>query len=92
VQLDVSVRSVAGKLIKVSGPVHISCLGDFEGLEFGVRQLEEEIAAIVERLQLRELEVLRGKQLAVVGQLAAGMAHELRTPLMLVKVLVQATF
>lgn len=90
VQLDISVRSVAGKLNEVSGPVHISRLGDFERIEFGVRQLEDEISAIVERLQQRELEVLRGEQLAVVGQLAAGMAHELRNPLMPVKVLVQA--
>ncbi len=90
VQLDISVRSVAGKLNEVSGPVYISRRGDFADLEFGVRQLEEEIGAIVERLQQRELEVLRGEQLAVVGQLAAGMAHELRNPLMPVKVLVQA--
>lgn len=91
VQLDVSVRSVAGKLHGVSRPVQISRLGDLVGLESGLRQLEDEIASIVERLQQREMEILRSEQLATVGQLAAGMAHELRNPLMPVKVLVQAT-
>ena len=90
VQLDVSVRSVAGKLREVGDPVQISHIGDLQWLEISIRQLEGEIGEVVERLQLREMEVLRGEQLAVVGQLAAGVAHELRNPLMPVKVLVQA--
>lgn len=91
VQLDVSVRGVAGKLNEVSGgPVQISHYGDLAGIESSVRRLESEISEVVERLQLREVEVIRNEQLAVVGQLAAGMAHELRNPLMPVKVLVQA--
>lgn len=90
VQLDVSVRSVAGKLNEVGQPVHISHLGDLQGLEFSVRRLEDEIGGVVEKLHQHELELLRSEQLAIVGQLAAGMAHELRNPLMPVKVLVQA--
>lgn len=90
VQLDVSVRGAADRLQDVVGPVKISQRNGFRELEAGLRQVENHIATVVERLQQRELEVLRSDQLAAVGQLAAGVAHELRNPLMPMKMLVQA--
>lgn len=90
VQLDVSVRGVAGKLSQVAGPVSISSVGGFGDLEAGLRIVEDHLADVVQRLQRSELEVLRNEQLAAVGQLAAGVAHELRNPLMPMKMLVQA--
>lgn len=89
VQLDISVRSMAGQLNEVAAPVQISRLTDLQGVEHGVRQLESELGHIVSRLQRQESEILRSEQLATVGQLAAGMAHELRNPLTPVKMLVQ---
>lgn len=90
VQLIVSVRGVAGRLSDVCDPVTMSHVGDLMGLESVLRGMEGTIAGVVERLQQRETELLRSEQLAHVGQLAAGMAHELRNPLMPMKVLVQA--
>lgn len=90
VQLDVSVRGVAGKLNEVNGAVVISRFADFAGVESSIRHVEREITQVVERLQQRESELLRSEQLAIVGQLAAGLAHELRNPLMPIKVLVQS--
>lgn len=90
VQLNVSVRSMAGKLQEVKAPVTISHTTGFQGIESDLRSLEDEIAQVVERLQQRETELLRSEQLARVGQLAAGLAHELRNPLMPMKMLVQA--
>ena len=95
VQLDVSVRSVAGKLIEVGGPsggpVRISHYSNVQSLSVGFSHLEREITQVVELLHRKETELLRSEQLAIVGQLAAGMAHELRNPLMPIKVLVQST-
>lgn len=90
VQLIVSVRGVAGKLSDVGDPVVVSHVGDLSGLDTVVRGMEGAITGIVERLQQRETELLRSEQLARVGQLAAGMAHELRNPLMPMKMLVQS--
>ena len=89
VQLDISVRGAAGLMSDVVGPVRISRSGGFRELEAGLQEVETHIATIVGRLQQRELEVLHSEQLAAVGQLAAGLAHELRNPLMPMKMLVQ---
>ncbi|HVC96802.1 MAG TPA: ATP-binding protein [Pirellulales bacterium] len=90
VQLSVPVHGVAGKLNEVIGPITLSAGEGFEELESALRDMADHVGTVVERLEQRELEVLRGEQLAAVGQLAAGIAHEVRNPLMAMKILVQA--
>lgn len=90
VQLNVSVRDVVGKLHEVRAPVTISHSGGFQGIESDLKRLEDDIGNVVQQLHQRETELMRAEQLARVGQLAAGLAHELRNPLMPMKVLVQA--
>ena len=90
VQLNVSIKDVVGKLHEAGGLVTISHTGGFQGIESDLKRLEDDIGKVVERLQQRETELLRSEQLARVGQLAAGLAHELRNPLMPMKMLVQA--
>ncbi|HEV3340904.1 MAG TPA: ATP-binding protein [Pirellulales bacterium] len=90
VQLSVPVHGVAGKLNEVVGPITLSATAGFEELESALQDMADHVGTVIERLEQREREVLRGEQLAAVGQLAAGVAHELRNPLMAIKILVQS--
>jgi two-component system sensor histidine kinase HydH len=90
VQLSVPIRDVAGKLNEVVGPITVSAGGSLEQVDGELRKMAHRIGTVVERLQQSQREVLRTEQLAAVGQLAAGMAHELRNPLMSMKLLVQS--
>jgi signal transduction histidine kinase len=48
------------------------------------------VSAVLRRLEKSEQDALRAEQLASVGQMAAGIAHEVRNPLMAIKLLIQA--
>jgi signal transduction histidine kinase len=90
VQLSVPIRDSLGKLNEVVGPITLSAGWGFEELEIELRRMADHIGTVVERLQQSQREVLHAEQLAAVGQLAAGVAHELRNPLMSMKILVQS--
>ena len=88
-QLSVRIRDAAGRLSSEVPPVVLEDPSDLPDLHRQMQGVVEEIERVVERLQQREREVLRAEQLAAVGQVAAGVAHELRNPLTSVKMLVQ---
>jgi signal transduction histidine kinase len=90
VRLSVPVRDAAGKLNEIVGPITLSARSGLDELEGVLRAIAERIGTVIERLQQSERDARRAEHLAAVGQLAAGIAHELRNPLMPMKILVQA--
>jgi two-component system, NtrC family, sensor histidine kinase HydH len=88
-RLSVRVRAVQAELdqevgeMTVEGPHHA---GD---LDEQLDRVVDRVKEVCQRLQEHERELLRAEQLAVVGQLAAGVAHEVRNPLTGIKFLVE---
>jgi signal transduction histidine kinase len=89
-QLSVRIRDAHGRLTSELHPVTLEAPNDLPDLHRQMQGVVVEIERVVERLQQSERQVLRAEQLAAVGQVAAGVAHELRNPLTSVKMLVQA--
>ena len=90
VELSVSISDAANRLGEVVGSVTVTPLSGSKVGDYQTSLLSATIQAVVERLQRTQREMLRAEQLAVVGQLAAAFAHEIRNPLMSIKVLVQS--
>ena len=90
VNLYVPIRAASGRLEEVIGPVDIAPARGIEHLDEILRSMADHVGTVVDRLQQTEHEVLRAEQMSALGQLAAGLAHELRNPLTSLKLLVQA--
>ncbi len=89
-QLSVRIQDAAGKLRQPLPTVILTAGGDLHQVNEQMQGIVREIERVVAQLQQREREVLRADQLVAVGQMAAGVAHELRNPLTSIKMLVQA--
>jgi signal transduction histidine kinase len=87
--LRVRVQDAASKLGQDLPAVDLEEDGDLLQIQQQMQGVVRDIEDVVQKLQQREREVLRAEQLAALGQLAAGVAHEIRNPLTSIKLLVQ---
>jgi signal transduction histidine kinase len=63
---------------------------DLGSLEVLLQGIHHQVEEVIERLHRQQREIQRAEQLAALGQLAAGIAHEVRNPLTGMKMLVEA--
>ena len=69
--------------------VQITQGSSFEDVQRQAERVVERLRVVAGELQSARLEVIQSERLAAVGELAAGVAHELRNPLTSVKLLLQ---
>ena len=92
-EISVTLRDASGDLEQQIGLVEVHPSGELNGLpalQQQVHAVSGRIKQVVEELQRTRREAVRAERLAAVGELAAGVAHELRNPLTSVKLLIQA--
>lgn len=91
-QISVTLKDASGELDQEVGQVEIvpsSDAGDLSRLNEQVQAISVRIRQVLSELQSARNEAVLSERLAVVGELAAGVAHELRNPLTSVKLLIQ---
>jgi signal transduction histidine kinase len=88
-QISVTLKGAAGELDQELSSVEIHTPGDLPELQQLARAVTERVRHVVAELEEARRQAMSAERLAAVGELAAGIAHELRNPLTSVKLLMQ---
>ena len=89
-QLSVRVQAVQAHLDQEVGAMTVERPSHFGDLDAQLDRVVGRVKEVCQKVQEQERDLLRAEQLAAVGQLAAGVAHEVRNPLTGIKLLLQA--
>src|SRR5262249_6920844 len=89
-QLSVRVQAVQAQLDQEVGAMTVEAPRPLGDLDTQLDRVVGRVKDVCRRLQEQERDLLRAEQLAAVGHLAAGVAHEVRNPLTGIKFLVEA--
>lgn len=89
-RLFVRVQAARSHLDRDVGAVTLDRPDSLADLDQQLGAVVDRVGAMCRRLQDQERDLLRAEQLAAVGNLAAGVAHEIRNPLTGIKMLVEA--
>lgn len=90
IELKLPLSLAAGKLSEIVGPIRVSTGLDLNELKRILDVIAVEVEGVVLRLQRSQQEILHSEKLVAIGKLAAGAAHEIRNPLMSIKLLIQS--
>jgi signal transduction histidine kinase len=89
-RLSVRVQAVQAHLDQDVGAMTLEAPQSLSDLDAQLGRVVERVQGVCRRLHEQERDLLRAEQLAAVGHLAAGVAHEVRNPLTGIKMLVEA--
>jgi len=90
-RLQVRVQDVHSRVAPEVSVVDLVTGHGLEGLNTHLDFLVQRVQGLVERLQAQQREIVHSEQLALAGQLASGVAHEIRNPLTAMKWLLEGT-
>ena len=88
-QISINLTDAASGLHRAVGQVDVTPSDDLPALHEQVQRVSSRIAQVLDELQQARHEAMLADRLAAVGEMAAGVAHELRNPLTSVKLLMQ---
>lgn len=89
VELNIPVHAATGALNEVVGPLKISSNANLATIRESLDDMANRVGETVQRLQVSQQRIMRSEQMTAIGQLAAGLAHEIRNPLTAMRSLVQ---